>query len=125
MGYSGRDVIAKPTGVITVSGSVTTNSDYEDVGDCKHKVSKDKTFNLAKITVSCSKDVMVKIVFGEETVSIEYYIMAELPFTDWFPEGWNKDKLIGDGEKEIKIQAKYPTDGEAAEIFAELSGEEV
>ena len=125
MGYAGRDVIAKPSGVKTVKGSVTTTSTYQDVGDCKHVVTKNKVFKLTKISASCSEDVMVKIVFGTEDISIEYYIMAKLPFTDWLPEGWNKDRLIGDGSKEIKIQAKYPTGGTSATVYSELSGEEV
>ena len=122
-GFSPK-VIPRPIGTITVKGSTTTTDKYEAVGDCKHTVTKDKIFNLAKITVSCPKDVMAKVVFGEEDISIEYYIMAELPFTDWFPSEWNKDNLRGDGSKELRIEAKYPTGGEADIVFAELSGEE-
>lgn len=118
------DVYPRPKGTITEKGSVTTGSDYADVGDCKHIVTKDKVFKLAKITVSCPEDVMVKVVFGEDDISIEYYVMAKLPFTDWFPAEWNKDELKGDGSKEIKIQAKHPSGGATATVFAELSGEE-
>ena len=118
------DVYPKPKGTITVNGSVATGTEYADVGDCKHIVTEDKVFKLAKITVSCPEDVMVKVVFGEADISIEYHVMAKLPFTDWFPFEWNKSNLKGDGTKEIKIQAKYPAGGSATTVFAELSGEE-
>jgi hypothetical protein len=124
-GPSHRNVVVRPKGDILVKGSVTTTASYADVGDCARKVTKDKIFQLAKITVSCPEDVMVKVVFGTTDISVEYYVMAKLPFTDWFPEGWNRDKLRGDGTKQIKIQAKYPSGGAAATVFAELAGEEV
>jgi len=124
VGVDARNVVPRPIGSITVKGSATTGADYADVTGCAYTVTKDKIFKLAKITVSCSEDVMVKVVFGDTDISIEYYVMAKLPFTDWFPAEWNKDKLKGDGSKQIKIQAKYPSGGTAATVFAELSGEE-
>jgi len=124
VGVEARNVVPRPIGSITVKGSVTTTDTYQDVGNCKYTVTKDKIFKLAKITVSCSEDVMVKVVFGDTDISIEYYVMAKLPFTDWFPEGYNRDNLKGDGSKQIKIQAKYPSGGAAATVYAELSGEE-
>lgn len=124
-GLAPGTVTARPKGDITVKGSVTTTDEYQDVGDCKHTVTKDKTFSLAKITVSCPEDVMVKVVFGDTDITIEYYVMAKLPFTDWMPMGYRKELLLGDGSKQIKIQAKYPSGGAAATVFAEFSGEEV
>lgn len=119
------DVIPRPKGTITVKGSVATGASYADVGDCKRTVTKDKTFQPTKITVSCSEDAVVKIVFGTTDISIEYTVMGKLPFTDWFPLEWNRDNLKGDGSKQIKIQAKYPSGGATATLYAELSGEEV
>jgi len=124
MGYQGRNVVPRPVGRIVAKGSVTTGASYANVGDCAYTVTKDKTFKLAKISVSCSEDVMVKVVFGSDDLSIEYYVMAKLPFTDWFPPGWQCGELRGDGSKQIKIQAKYPSGGAAATCYAELDGEE-
>jgi len=116
-----KEVIAKPKGKTKAKGSVTTTSTYQTVAEIT--VTNGKTFHLAKLTVSCSEDVMVKIRWDGTDISIEYYVMAKLPFTDWFPWDWHPCE--GDGTKKIDVQAKYPSGGVAAMVFAELSGEEV
>lgn len=116
-----KEVIAKPKGKIKAKGSVTTTSTYQTVAEIT--VTKDKTFHLAKLTVSCSEDVMVKIRWDGTDISIEYYVMAKLPFTDWFP--WDYHAMLGDGTKKVDVQAKYPSGGTAATVYCEICGEEV
>lgn len=120
LGFSPK-VVPRPTGTVKNKGSATTTSDYQTVAQIT--VTKDKTFHPAKLTISCSEDVMVKIRWDGSDISIEYYVMGKLPFTDWYP--WNWNPCEGDGTKKIDVQVKYPTGGAAATVFAELSGEEV
>ena len=114
-------IIPRPTGEKKGKGSISTESDYKTV--CELTVTKGVTFQLAKIVVSCDKDVMVKVRWDGSDVSIEYLIPLKTPFTDWFPWDWNP--MVGDGTKKVDLQAKYPTGGEAGTVFCELSGEEV
>jgi len=121
-GGSPAEVIARPKGKTKAKGSVTTTDTYQTVTDCEIAVTANKTFHLAKLTISCSEDAMVKIRWDGTDISTEYYVMAKLPFTDWFPWDWNPCE--GDGTKKIDVQAKYPSGGTPATLFAELSGEE-
>jgi len=116
-------VIPRPRGTTKAKGSVTTTDTYQTVTGCEIAVTKGKTFHLAKLTVSCSEDVMVKIRWDGSDISVEYYVMAKLPFTDWFPWDWHPCE--GDGTKKIDVQAKYPSGGAAATVYCELAGEEV
>jgi len=117
---AGAEVIPKPRGDITVQGNITTTSEFQDV--CSRTITKDKVFKLAKITVSCPEDCVVRLTVDNTPLSIEYTIMGKLPFTDWFPPGWKAHELKGDGSKKIKIQAKYVDT--AATLHAEFCGEE-
>ena len=114
-------VIPKPKSTRRAKGSITTSSSYQTV--CSITVSKGKTFHLTKITVSCESDVIAKIVWDGEDISIEYYIIGGIPFTDWFPYGWNP--CIGDGTKKIELQVKYPSVGSSATCYGEICGEEI
>jgi len=114
-------VIPKPTGEKSAKGSISTTDSYQTV--CELTVTRDKTFHPCKLTVSCDQDVMVKIRFDGEDISIEYYVTAGLPFTDWYPWDWNP--CVGDGTKKVDVQAKYPTGGSAGTCYAEICGEEV
>jgi len=55
-------------------------------------------------------------------MSVEYYVMGKLPFTDWFPWGWQPCE--GDGAKKFELQVKYPSGGTAGTVHAEICGEE-
>jgi hypothetical protein len=112
-------VIPKPTGDKKAKGSVTTTVAYQTVAE--YTVTKNKTFHLAKITVSCKADVWVKVRWAGEDVSIEYLVSGGIPFTDWFP--WNWHPMVGDGSKKVDIQARYDT--AEATVYTELCGEEV
>ena len=117
---SPAEVIPKPSVNTKARGSATTNSDYATIAEIV--VAKDKTFHLAKVVVSCPEDVMFKIVWDGEDISVEYYVMGKLPFTDWFPWGWHP--CVGDGSKKFELQAKYPLGGTAETVHAEICGEE-
>ena len=118
---SPAEVIPRPLGVKKVRGSATTAEDYATIAEIV--VSKDKTFHLTKVVVSCAEDVIFKLVWDGEDISPEYYVMGKLPFTDWFPWGWNP--CIGDGKKKFELQAKHPPGGVAATVNVEICGEEV
>jgi hypothetical protein len=117
---SPSDVTPKPLVTTKVRGSIVTEADYVTVVEIT--VTKDKTFHLAKIVVSCPEDVMFKLVWDGEDISVEYYVMGKLPFTDWFPWGWHP--CVGDGLKKLELQAKYPAGGIAETVHAEICGEE-
>jgi len=114
-------VIPRPTGEVKAKGSATTTASYATIVEIT--VTKNKTFHPAKVVVSCPEDAMFKLRWAGSDISLEYYVMGKLPFTDWFPFGWNPCK--GDGSKKFELQAKYPTGGTAATVHAEIAGEEV
>lgn len=116
----GSDVVPKPKSTRKAKGHITTSSSYQAV--CSITVTNGKTFHPTKITVSCDQDVMAKLVWDGEDISIEYYIIGGVPFTDWYPYGWNPCK--GDGTKKIELQVKYPSGGSAGTCHGEICGEE-
>jgi len=113
-------VIPRPKGGILEKGSITTTANYQTVAT--RTVTDEKTFQLAKILVSCNKDIQYKLRWNETDISAEVYVPGTIPFTDWFP--WNYYEMIGDGAKAFDIQAKFPTGGEAGTCEAEIVGEE-
>ena len=115
------EVIARPKGGILEKNSVTTTDTYATVAT--RTVTDGKTFQLAKVLVSCPEDVMFKIRWDGDDIGAEVYVTGGIPFTDWFP--WDYYEMAGDGAKAVDIQVKYPTDGAAATCHAELVGEEV
>jgi hypothetical protein len=120
---AGAEVIPKPKGDIAKKGNITTTADYADVTGTAYTVTKDKRFQLTKIVLACKEDSMAKIMFGTTQIGPEYYIMGKTTLTDWFPKNYRLDELIGDGSKQIRIQAKYVA--AAGDFQAELVGEEV
>jgi hypothetical protein len=117
------EVIPKPKGDIANKGNITTAADYADVTGTLYTVTKDKKFQLAKIVLACKEDSMARIMFGATQIGVEYYVMGKTTLTDWFPHNYRLDELVGDGSKQIRIQAKYVTI--AGDFQAELVGEEV
>jgi len=120
-----KEVIPKPTGSLRDYGSKTTTADYVTIA--KIKPSQGKRFKLTKIIVSCSEDVMFKLLWAGQDLGPETYVMAKLPYADWFPYGYKtKDnkELLGDGSDLIELQVKYPSGGSAATCYGELSGDE-
>lgn len=119
-GFSGSNVTPKPAANKVLRGSVTLTSAYQTVGNCKRVIPKGKRFQITKIVVSCPEDYYAKITFGGADESVEYCQMGKSVLTDWYPCG---DKVfVGDGTKELNIQAKYVTT--AATLWAEIVGVE-
>jgi hypothetical protein len=121
-------VIPRPTGSIAKQGSLAApTTTYATVVD--YTPTKDKRFQIAKIAVSCSEDIIVQLTWRGKEVTIPYYIMAKLPFTDWFPLDYslvtNDEFFKGDGDKKLELKAKIPSGGTAAQVDGEIVGEEV
>jgi len=116
---SGSEVIPRPKSTVKAKGSITTQSTYQTV--CSITVPAGKTFHPTKMTVSCDQDVLAKLVWDGEDISIEYYVMGGIPFTDWYPYGWNPCE--GDGTKKIELQVKYPSGGASGSCQGEICGE--
>jgi len=116
-----QQVIPRPKGGVQAVGDITTTASYQTVAE--YAVTDDKQLQLTKIMISCDKDVQYKLVWDSTDMSIEVIVPSNTPFTDWFP--WDYYLMMGDGIKKIKLQAKYPTDGEAGTCFGEIIGEEV
>jgi len=121
-------VIPKPTGPIVQQGSLATpTTSYTTV--VSYTPTKGKRFNLTKITVSCSEDIIAQLTWKGQAITIPYYIMAKLPFTDWFPIDYyattHEDYFKGDGNTKLELKAKIPSGGTAAQVDAEIVGEEV
>jgi len=115
------EIIPRPKGGILEKGSVTTTATYQTVAT--RTVTNGLQFQLAKIIVSCDQDVLYKLRWAGSDISAEVYVMAKVPFTDWFP--WDYKEMIGDGSKAFDIQVKYPSGGSAGTCYAEIVGEEV
>jgi len=120
-------VIPKPTGPIVAQGSLAApTTSYTVVAELTPN--KDKRFQLTKIAVSCSEDIIVQLYWGGEALSIPYYVMAKLPFTDWFPLDYHaithEQYLKGNGNTKLSLKAKIPSGGTAAEVNGEIVGEE-
>jgi len=119
-GINASNVTPKPAVNKVLRGSVTLTSAYQTVGNCKRTIPKGKKFQTTKIVVSCPEDFYAKITFEGTDESIEYCQMGKAVLTDWYPVG---DKMfIGDGSKELNIQAKYVS--AAATLHAEIIGVE-
>jgi hypothetical protein len=121
--HTQAEIIPRPKGDKVLRGSATTTASYAVVGNCKRTVTNGKTFNVAKIAISCVSDAVAKITFGGSDISIEYAISGKIPLTDWFSQG--EMQAIGDGSKVLQVEAKYPSGGSADTVYATLAGEEV
>jgi len=115
------EVIPKPKGGVLEKGSVTTTASYQTVAS--RVVTNAKTFQPAKILVSCDTDVIYKLRWDGTAISAEVYVSAKIPWTDWFP--WAYYSMLGDGSKAFDIQVKFPSGGSAGTCHAEIIGEEV
>jgi len=115
-----QEIIPRPKGGVLAKGSVTTTGTYQNVAT--RTVTNLKTFQLAKILVSCPEDIMFQLVWDGSAISAEVYVSGKIPFVDWFP--WNYKEMLGDGAKAFAVQAKYPSGGTAGTCHAEIVGEE-
>lgn len=120
-------VIPKPTGPIVAQGSLAApTTSYAAV--VSYTPTKDKRFQLTKITVSCSEDIIVQLTWGGDAITVPCYVMAKLPFTDWFPLDYHavthEQFFKGNGNTKLELKVKIPSGGTAAEVNAEIVGEE-
>jgi len=119
-------VHAHPTGKIRRKGVLATlTTSYQEL--VKYKPDKDMLFNLAKITVSCAEDIIAQVFWGDEEITIPYYMSSKFPLTDFFipiSRRYDGREIIGDGTTEIKLKVKIPTGGTSAECNGEIAGDE-
>lgn len=119
-------VIAFPTGDIRRMGNLDAlTTSYVTL--VKYKPSKDMTFHLCKITVSCSEDVIAQLFWGDEAISIPYYMFEDFPLVEFFPplcKTYKGEKITGDGTRELLLKVKMPSVGTSAEVNGEIAGDE-
>lgn len=114
----GRIVIPKPVSNIRSFGCVAVDSkDFYEVTSIV--IPSGKKLQLTKLSVSADDGVMVKVVFGEDDITMVYYISGTSVFTDWFPYNWNP--IEGDGTTKLKVVAKALYT--AANVCADICGE--
>lgn len=123
----GIRVTPTPTGPIVAPGTLATpTTSYAAVAS--YTPTQGKRFQIAKIAASCSEDIIIQLFWGGQALSIPYYVMAKLPFTDWFPLNYylttHQEYLRGDGSIKLELKAKIPSGGTAAQVDAEIVGEE-
>jgi len=126
------EAIARPKGSIIRTGSETLPAVGSWVTVAEYAPLKDWKFEVTKILVSCSVDVLYRLRWNEVVISADQiFVTGGIPFTDWFP--WDYEHMRGDrevseeeytGKKKFEIQASPPTDTEAGEtVYAEIVGE--
>jgi hypothetical protein len=120
-------VLAYPLGRIKKKGSLSaTTESYQTV--CEITVTAGKTFNLANFTISADQDILAKLMWQNKDLTPVYYVMAKLPFVQWFPPHYCTDEgkaLVGDGQSKLELKAAYPTGGSASTYCeGEVTGDE-
>lgn len=119
-------VYAYPTGKIRRKGTLSAlTTSYVTL--VKYKPTKDKIYNLAKIIVSCSEDAIAQVFWGDEEVTIPYYMSAEFPMIEFFlpiSRRYDDREIIGDGTTEVMLKVKMPSGGSSAEVNGEIAGDE-
>jgi hypothetical protein len=113
------EATARPKGGVKGKGSVTTTASYATV--VEYTPLDDYKLELTKLLVSCPKDVMYQLRWNGTVISPEVYLTGGIPFTDWYP--WGYQALEGDGVKKFDVQVKYPNGGAAATCHVEFVGE--
>jgi len=127
------EVTPRPKGDIVLTGDLDTSSSWDNIsgtiGNVVRTVTSGKIFHPASIFASCNQDVEVQVVFDTQTIVPPTIIASKIPFSHWFPmgfaEGVISGGIYGDGSKELKMQAQYPSGGSSGKIYAQLCGEEV
>lgn len=123
----GIRVTPTPTGPIVVPGTIVAPTESYAVL-ASYVPTTGKRFQIAKITASCSEDIIIQLFWAGQALSIPYYVMAKLPFTDWFPLNYyltsHEEYLKGNGTTKLEMKAKLPSGGTAAQVDGEIAGEE-
>jgi len=127
------EVTPRPKGNIVLTGDLDTSSSWENIsgsiGSITRTVVSGKIFHPASIFASCNQDVEIQVVYDTQTVFPPTIIASKVPFSHWFPmgfaEGIISGGIYGNGSKQLKMQAQYPSGGSSGKIYAQLVGEEV
>jgi len=127
------EVTPRPKGDIVLTGDVSTSSSWQNIsgtiGSIVRTVTSGKIFHPASIFASCDQDVQVRVIFDTQIIFPPTIISLKNPFSHWFPmgfaEGVISGGIYGDGTKQLKMQAQYPSGGSAGTIYAQICGEEV
>jgi len=114
------NVVAKPSGKISVSNSVVTTGEFQTA--VEYTPSAGKRFMLTKIVVSCWQEVEAQIFWADEPITPIYEISGGIPFTDWFP--YDYKNIIGDGVSKVELKVRFPEGGVSAKCYCEIVGEE-
>lgn len=113
-----RKVISKPTGTIIERGEGESTYTTKYVEIVSYQPTKGKRFHLTKIKVPCTNAHYLQLTIGDTTFPPDV-CADETTFIDWFP--WD-DGLLGDGIKEVKIEAKAILNTEL--LYGTIYGEE-
>jgi len=127
------EVTPRPKGGIVLTGDLDTSSSWQNIsgsiGSIARTITSGKIFHPASIFASCNQDVEVRVIFDTQTIFPPTIITAKIPFSHWFPmgfaEGVISGGIYGNGSKQLKMQAEYPSGGSSGKIYAQLLGEEV
>ena len=114
------NVVAKPSGKISVSNSVVTTGEFQTA--VEYTPNAGKQFMLTKIVVSCWQEVEAQIFWAGESITPIYEISGGVPFTDWFP--YDYKNIIGDGASKVELKVRFPEGGVSAKCYCEIVGEE-
>jgi len=127
------EVTPRPKGDIVITGDLATSSSWQNIsgtiGSVVRTVTSGKIFHPASVFASCDQDVQVRVLFDTQTIVPPTIIASKTPFSHWFPmgfaEGIISGGIYGDGTKQLKMQAQYPSGGSSGTIYAQMCGEEV
>lgn len=110
-------VIPRPTAQIRERATVSTTTSYKTI--VSYTITTNKTFYATKIIVTWTgtDEQQIQVILGDEIVG-EYHSSAYI--IDYFP---HDVKLLGDGMKTFKIQAKATS--ATAALTGIINGEEV
>jgi len=114
------NVVAKPSGKISVSNSVVTTGEFQTA--VEYTPNAGKQFMLTKIVVSCWQEVEAQVFWAGEPITPIYEISGGVPFTDWFP--YDYKKMVGDGVSKVELKVRFPEGGVSAKCHCEIVGEE-
>ena len=121
MGYTGRDVNARPGGNKRNfnTTAVATTASYQTVVELTP--TKDKAFNLAYFAAGCDEDIWIRLKWDGSVITPEIPVMGKTFPQFWVPPEYQVVK--GDGAKKFELEAKYIST--SGSCFGEIVGEEV
>jgi hypothetical protein len=113
-----QNVSVRPKGGVLANGFLTTTSAYQKV--TFRKITSGKKFQLSRIMINAEKAAVVYLSWNEARVGIEMILDNKSLAIIHYP--FNYYEMIGDGNKEVAIFAKYYSQGSTVSV--EICGEE-